>query len=192
MAFEAGDNVGLELLSWPQEQVVKCLVYYHPDDEQSLRQNQEDKLLALYQACRTTNHELLLEIIPPADTVVTDDTLARALGNLYAIGIFPDWWKLPPQKTGAAWNNVSAVIEAQDPLCRGVVILGLGASENELKSGFEQASGQSFCKGFAVGRSVFQASAEQWFAGEIDDQEVIQQVGENYSRLVQLWAQRQS
>jgi 5-dehydro-2-deoxygluconokinase len=171
---------------------VKCLVYYHPDDEQSLRQNQEDKLLALYQACRTTNHELLLEIIPPADMVVTDDTLARALDNLYAIGIFPDWWKLPPQDTDVAWNNVAAVIEAQDPLCRGVVILGLGASENELQRGFEQASGQTICKGFAVGRSVFQASAEQWFADEIDDNEVIEQVGTNYSRLVQLWAQRQS
>jgi len=192
LQFEAGDNVGLELLTWPQEQVVKCLVFYHPDDEPGLRQNQEAKLLELYQACRTTNHELLLEIIPPTDMTVTDDTLARALGNLYAIGIFPDWWKLPPQKTDAAWNNVSAVIKAQDPHCRGVVILGLGASENELKRGFEQASGQTLCKGFAVGRSVFQASAEQWFAGEIDDKEVTEQVGENYSRLVQLWAQRQS
>ena len=88
--------------------------------------------------------------------------------------------------------TLPAVIEAQDPLCRGVVILGLGASENELKRGFEQASGQTFCKGFAVGRSVFQASAERWFAGEIDDNEVIEQVGANYSRLMQLWAQRQS
>jgi len=167
-------------------------VFYDPDDEQCLRQNQENKLLALYRACRTTNHELLLEIIPPSDTVVTDDTLARALGNLYACGIFPDWWKLPPQKTDAAWNNISAVIKAWDPLCRGVVILGLGASENDLKHGFEQASGQTYCKGFAVGRSVFQASAEQWFAGEIDDKEAIEQVGANYSRLVQLWTQCQS
>ena len=153
---------------------------------------QENKLLALYQACRATNHELLLELIPPAASKVTDDTMARSLNNLYIRGIFPDWWKLPPQDTGAAWNNISAVIEAQDPLCRGVVILGLGVSENELKRGFEQASGQSLCKGFAVGRSVFQASAEQWFVGEIDDQEVIQQIGTNYSRLVKLWAQRQN
>jgi 5-dehydro-2-deoxygluconokinase len=190
LEFEAGDNVGLELHSWPQEQVVKCLAFYHPDDDPKLRQNQEAKMLALYQACRETSHELLLEIIPPADTDVIEDTLARALDNLYVRGIFPDWWKLPPQATTAAWAQIAAVIEKHDPLCRGIVLLGLGASEDELKRGFELASGQPLCKGFAVGRSVFQSPAEQWFAGTIGDNDVIEQVGANYSRLIQLWVQR--
>jgi 5-dehydro-2-deoxygluconokinase len=190
LEFEAGNNVGLELHSWPQEQVVKCLVFYHPDDEMELRQNQEDKMLVLYEACRATNHELLLEIIPPADTEVAEDTLARSLENFYDRGIYPDWWKLPPQETSTAWKQIAAVIEKHDPRCRGIVLLGLGASENELKHGFEIASEQPLCKGFAVGRSVFQSAAEQWFAGTIDDNEVIDQVGANYFRLVQLWAQR--
>jgi len=192
LEFEAGDNVGLDLLNWPQEQVVKCLAFYHPDDDQTLRQNQEEKMLALYQACQATNHELLLEIIPPSDSDVIEDTLARALDNLYVRGIFPDWWKLPPQETSAAWAQIAAVIEKHDPRCRGILLLGLGASEDELKHGFNLASGQPYCKGFAVGRSVFQSAAEQWFAGNIGDDEVIEQVGENYARLVQLWAQRES
>jgi len=190
LEFEAGDNVGLELRSWPQEQVVKCLAFYHPDDDPKLRHNQEAKMLALYQACRATSHELLLEIIPPADKDLIENTLARALDNLYVRGIFPDWWKLPPQATTAAWAQIAAVIEKHDPLCRGIVLLGLGASEDELKRGFELASGQPLCKGFAVGRSVFQSPAEQWFAGVIGDNEVIEQVGANYVRLVQLWEQR--
>jgi 5-dehydro-2-deoxygluconokinase len=190
LQFEAGDNVGLDLTSWPQEQIVKCLVFYHPDDDQALRLAQEDKMLALFEACRITNHELLLEIIPPADTKIDDNTLARSLDNLYARKIFPDWWKLPPQQTTTAWDNISRVIEENDPYCRGVVMLGLGASEDELKLGFELAAEQPLCKGFAVGRSVFQSPAEQWFAGKIDDSEVIEQVSQNYSRLVQLWAQR--
>lgn len=192
LEFEAGDNIGLELLSWPQEQVVKCLAFYHPDDDQALRQHQEEKMLALYQACRATNHELLLEIIPPSDSDVVEDTLSRSLDNLYARGIFPDWWKLPPQETSAAWAQIAAVIEKHDPRCRGILLLGLGASEDKLKRGFELASGQPLCKGFAVGRSVFQSAAEQWFAGNIGDDEVIEQVGVNYTRLVQLWAQRES
>jgi 5-dehydro-2-deoxygluconokinase len=190
LEFEAGDNVGLDLLSWPQEQIVKCLVFYHPDDMPDLRQQQEEKLQALYEACRITNHELLLEVIPPVDTDVTHDTMARALDNLYIRGIFPDWWKLPPQATREAWSQIAAVIEKHDSLCRGVVLLGLGATEDELKLGFELASGQPLCKGFAVGRSVFHSPAEQWFAGEIGDNEVIEQVEANYTRLVQLWAQR--
>jgi 5-dehydro-2-deoxygluconokinase len=192
LEFEAGDNVGLEIRNWPQEQVVKCLVYYHPDDEPELRLGQEDKMLALYEACRTTNHELLLELIPPSETVVAGDTLARSIDNLYDRGIFPDWWKLPPQATTEAWERITGVIKEHDPHCRGVLLLGLGASENELQHGFELAAGQPLCKGFAVGRSVFQSVAEQWFDDTINDGEVIRQVGENYLRLVQLWAQRSS
>jgi 5-dehydro-2-deoxygluconokinase len=190
LAFEAGDNVGLDLRSWPQEQVVKCLVFYHPDDDPELRRDQEDKMLVLSEACQATSHELLLEIIPPSASVVAEDTMARALHNIYTRGIFPDWWKLPPQETTAAWDQISGVIEKHDPYCRGIVLLGLGASEDELKRGFELAAGHSLCKGFAVGRSVFQSSAEQWFAGDISDNEVIEQVGGNYARLVKLWAQR--
>ncbi len=189
LEFEAGDSISLELLSWPQEQIVKCLVFYHPDDDPELRQDQENKIAALYEACRATNHELLLEIIPPPDSEVTEDTLARALDNLYVRGVFPDWWKLPPQATTTAWAQIAAVIEKHDPLCRGVVMLGLGASEDELQLGFELASGEPVCKGFAVGRSVFQVPAEHWFAGEIGDNEVIEQVGASYARLVQLWTQ---
>ena len=147
-------------------------------------------MLALYQACRSTNHELLLEIIPPSDTDVVEDTMARALDNLYVRGIFPDWWKLPPQTSTAAWTQIATVIEKHDPLCRGIVLLGLGASEDELKRGFELASRQPLCRGFAVGRSLFQSPAELWFAGKIGDNEVIEQVGKKYARLVQLWAQR--
>ena len=61
---------------------------YHPDDDPALCRVQEDKLLVLYQACRATEHELLMEVIPPFGSVVTDDTLARALDNLYKRGIF--------------------------------------------------------------------------------------------------------
>jgi 5-dehydro-2-deoxygluconokinase len=192
LEFEAGNNVGLAIQSWPQEQVVKCLVFYHPDDEQTLRLAQEEKMLGLYQACRVTNHELLLEIIPPVDAVTSEDTMSRALDNLYARGIFPDWWKLPPQESNAAWEKISTVIENNDPRCRGVVILGLGASEDKLKQGFDIAARHPICKGFAVGRSVFQAAAEQWFAGDISDEQVIEQVTANYTQLKQLWSCRAS
>ena len=122
--------------------------------------------------------------------MVAEDTLARAIDKLYARGIFPDWWKLPPQETSAAWERIASVIEEHDPHCRGVLLLGLGAGEDELQRRFELASGHPICRGFAVGRSVFQSPAEQWFTGAIGDSEVIDHVGKNYSRLVQLWLQR--
>ena len=32
LQFEHGRSIGTNLISWPQEHVAKCLVFYHPDD----------------------------------------------------------------------------------------------------------------------------------------------------------------
>ena len=55
------------LTHWPTEQVVKCLLHYHPDDAYGLRLEQEEQtVLELWQAVRANQvNELLLEIILP-------------------------------------------------------------------------------------------------------------------------------
>ncbi len=50
------------------------------------------------------------------------------------------------------------------------MLLGLNASEDQLKRGFDLAAGEPWCKGFAVGRSIFQGPAEAWFGGQTDDE----------------------
>ncbi len=47
----------------PLEHVVKCLVFYHPDDDPALREEQEAQVVSLLEACRATRHELLLEVM---------------------------------------------------------------------------------------------------------------------------------
>ncbi len=66
LAFDGTRSIGTTLIEWPREQVVKCLVGYHPDDEATLRVAQEERVHELWQATRASGHELLLEIIPPA------------------------------------------------------------------------------------------------------------------------------
>jgi hypothetical protein len=45
-------SVGTTLARWPKEQIVKCLVSYHPDDEPMLLLEQEAQLKTLYDATR--------------------------------------------------------------------------------------------------------------------------------------------
>ncbi|NEN67663.1 DUF2090 domain-containing protein, partial [Escherichia coli] len=54
-------NSGSQLIDWPLEHVVKCLVFYHPDDPAALREEQDALLLEVWQACNKSGHELLLE-----------------------------------------------------------------------------------------------------------------------------------
>jgi 5-dehydro-2-deoxygluconokinase len=187
LAFEAGDNVGLALRSWPAEHVVKCLVAHHPADTEPMALLQLDRLENLARACQATGHELLVEVIPPREMPCDTHTLAAAMQQIYARGVLPDWWKLPPPPDTTTWQHINAAIEQHDPHCRGVLLLGLEASEARLAQAFRAAAGQRWCKGFAVGRSLFAHAAEGWFAGSFSDDDVIADVAQRYQRLIGLW-----
>ena len=75
LRFDQTRSIGSALQAWPREQVVKCLVYFHPDDETLLRLDQEARLLELWEATRATGHELLLEVIAPV-------TASTPVGNV--------------------------------------------------------------------------------------------------------------
>jgi 5-dehydro-2-deoxygluconokinase len=187
LAFEGDNDVGIELSSWPVRHVVKCLVSYHPDDPDDLRERQERQLKRLYSGCRKTGHELLVEIIPPAGTSVDQRTVARALGRIYDAGVRPDWWKLEPSSDGAAWAHISRVIEERDPWCRGIVMLGLSAPIPDLVESFKAAAPFPLIKGFAVGRSIFHDVARDWLSNRIGDNEAIEAMVSRFSALVEGW-----
>ena len=189
LQFEAGDNVGLDLVSWPSEHVVKVLVNYHPDDATSVREATERRVLELYEACIRTEHELLLEVIVPDDSTRDDTTVATVMSRFYDLDVYPDWWKLPPP-TVAGWAHVNRVIDTYDSRCRGVLLLGLDAPEAVVAAGFEAAAGQDKCRGFAVGRTIFSAPARRWMSGAMSDEEAIEAIAQNYIRMVKLWQGR--
>ena len=187
LLFEAGSQLALALRAWPTEHVAKCLVSHHPDDNPALRAQQMAQLVALQQACIATDREFLIEVIPPREMGSAGDTLARALAQIYAAGVKPDWWKLPPQESTAAWERIGALIADEDPHCRGVLLLGLEASEEALVESFRIAAPHPVCKGFAVGRSIFADAAAAWFNGRCSDEDVVAEVAERYARLIALW-----
>ena len=187
LAFEAGPELALALRAWPTEHVAKCLVSYHPDDPAELRELQIRQLQALQLACVGTDRELLVEVIPPRELGLAPDTLARALEQIYAAGVWPDWWKLPPPDNALEWALIDACITRNDPHCRGVLVLGLEASEEALAASFATAAPHARCKGFAVGRSIFGEAASAWFAGTMGDDAVVADVAARYARLTRLW-----
>ncbi len=185
--FDPQNNFGLPLTRWPASHVVKCLVFYHPDDDMSLRLEQERRVRELSDDCQALGRELLLEVISSnSGQACNHETTANVMRRFYNLGVLPAWWKLESQ-TIAGWQGVAAVIERYDPLCRGVLLLGLDAPESELKQSFEVASQFPVCKGFAVGRSIFGESARQWFNGDCDDKTVIRDVARNYLAIIRLW-----
>jgi 5-dehydro-2-deoxygluconokinase len=187
LEFEGSADVAVELSSWPLNQVVKCLVIYHPDDPAELKGRQDRQLRRLFDACRKTRHELLLEVILPREMPVDSQTLSRALAQIYALDVRPDWWKLPPSGSAAHWQAIQDTISHEDPLCRGVLLLGLSEPEAELIACFASAAPFAIVKGFAIGRTIFHEVARTWFAGAMSDAAAVETIAANFSRLANAW-----
>lgn len=187
LQFEASADVATELAEWPLNHVVKCLVFYHPDDPPSLREAQERQLVRLADACRKTRHEFLLEVILPRGMPVDAGTVADCLQRFYALGIKPDWWKLEPSDDVAAWRNIEAVIRRNDPWCRGVVLLGLSAPMEDLMASIKLAAVIPIIKGFAVGRTIFYDVARDWLAGKMGDSAAVAAMATRFDTLTKTW-----
>lgn len=187
LQFEFSQDLGSRLVEWPVDHCIKVLCFYHPDDAAELRDVQIAKLRAAYDAARKVGRELLVEIISSKHGALKDDTAARALANVYAAGIKPDWWKLETQPGVEAWRQIDAAIEANDPFCRGVVLLGLDAPQSELVAGFAAAKTAKSVKGFAVGRTIFGEAARAWLDGRIGDDEAVAMMAQRFAGLVAAW-----
>ena len=97
-----------------------------------MQADQEATLTRLFRATRANRLEFLLEIIPSKVAPTSDTTAATLIDRFYALGIYPDWWKLEPMTSDAAWANATAAIARHDPFCRGIIVLGLDAPTEDL------------------------------------------------------------
>jgi 5-dehydro-2-deoxygluconokinase len=190
LRFEHGDDLGSRMIEWPLDHVAKCLCFYHPDDPDVLRAEQDARLLQLQDAALLVGREFLVEIISSRHHTLDDRTVSHVLSHLYDIGIRPDWWKLEPLSSSEAWRNVENVVLANDPSCRGVVILGLEAEEDALAASFRASADSGIVKGFAVGRTIFNHAAREWLLDRMSDTQAVDEMAARFARLIDLWTSR--
>ncbi|WP_408913778.1 5-dehydro-2-deoxygluconokinase [Brucella pseudogrignonensis] len=183
---ELGPDCG-GLVEWPVENVVKLLCFYHPDDSDDVKAQQEATVKRLFTAARRNRLEFLLEIIPSKVAPVNDMSTAKVIERFYEIGVYPDWWKLEPLKTTEAWRNACEAITRNDPHTRGIVVLGLDAPAEELEASLKVAADFDLVKGFAIGRTILGDVARQWLANKISDAEAIAEMAKRYRGFCDLW-----
>ena len=188
LRFDGTHSIASQLQHWPREHTVKCLVFYHPDDSAALRQEQDEWLQQIWEATRHSGHELLLEVIPPAECLSPIDegeSVVASIAHFYAMGLKPEWWKVGAMSR-AQWGALEALVQQHDPYCRGAVILGLSQPVEQLVEAFSQAP-TSLVRGFMIGRTVWAEPAKQWLSGAIDDMEFQRAVSHNFRQLIAGW-----
>jgi 5-dehydro-2-deoxygluconokinase len=187
LRFEFNQDLGSRLIDWPVDHCIKVLCFFHPDDPPTLKREQIEKLRQAYDAARKVGRELLIEIIASKNGTLGDTTVSSVLGELYDAGMKPDWWKLEPQVSRRAWEEIDRVIETRDPYCRGVVLLGLDSPQDVLEQGFAAAKSARTVKGFAVGRTIFGDAARAWLSGSMNDEQAIADMARRFEQLTDVW-----
>ena len=187
LRFEFSQDLGSRLVDWPVDHCIKVLCFYHPNDPAELKREQVDKLRQAYDAARKIGRELLIEIIASKNGPLDDTTVSSVLTELYDAGLKPDWWKLEPQASRRAWQEIDRVIEARDSYCRGVVLLGLDSPPDVLEQGFAAARHARTVKGFAVGRTIFGDAARAWLGGTMTDEQAIADMARRFEALTEVW-----
>ena len=149
LRFEFSQDLGSRLIDWPVEHCIKVLCFYHPDDAPALKREQIDRLRQAQDAARKVGRELLIEIIAGKHGSLDDGTVARILGELYDAGLKPDWWKLEPQASPRAWEEIDRVIEDRDSYLPWGSAAGARCAGGRPRAGFcgraAGADGQGLC-----------------------------------------------
>jgi 5-dehydro-2-deoxygluconokinase len=188
--FVGGPNPAATIRAWPEEHVVKCNLYMHPEDDVETRGLQEGRVLQLQDACIKNDRRLLLEVQASPGTSYDENSMVELLERFYEIGVRPDWWKVPPNGDPELWQRIGNVVREHDPYCAGILVLGQALEEAKLGEFFAVAASEPRCNGFAIGRSIYAEGARCWLAGEINDEELVASVAEGYRRMVDLWQKR--
>lgn len=183
---EVGKNFS-GLAAWPNQHIIKCLCFCHPEDTAEMWQVQADLIKSLYFAAQRNGLQFLLEVIPSKVARITDETTSDIIQRFYRLGVRPDWWKLEPLRSIEAWQNACDAILSNDQNVKGIVVLGLDAPAKQLSEGFELAAQFELVRGFAVGRTIFGDTAREWMAGEIDDVTAVNRMASNYQDLCEVW-----
>lgn len=202
--FEYGAEFGAHIEKF-NPTFVKILVRYNPEGDAGVNRVQRERIRLLSEYCRTHLHEFMLELLVPAtpkqraqcgndtkryDRELRPKLMARAISELQFAGIEPDVWKVEGLDSV---ENCERIVEvARNIPARsnvGVIILGRGEDDEQVRQWLNTAAKVPGIIGFAVGRTVFWEPLKSLYDKKISRDEAVQQITQNYKSLCDLWAQ---
>jgi myo-inositol catabolism protein IolC len=89
-------------------------------------------------------------------------------------------------ETREQWELIDRVLDKHDSECR-IIILGKGASVEDMEKGIKIAKSSRYVNGFAIGSTIFWDSWMQLLRNEIELSQVPDLIDRRYTQLVQKW-----
>ena len=195
--FEYGDDFAAHIEA-VNPGYVKALVRYNPSGDAALNTRQREKLALLSQYLQRKERPLMFELLVPAtsaqsggdyDTRSRPALMVQAIKELQDAGIEPQLWKV--EGVGRR-EDARALVEVAQRSGRsdvGLIVLGRGADDAQVKAWLDVAAPVPGFIGFAVGRTTFWDALERVLASEISRPDAVSEIARNYQHWVREFEQ---
>jgi len=199
--FEFGNKFG-EHIDKNSPVFVKALVRYNPSNR-SDNKIQLRRLKRLNDFCEKNGYRFMLEpLVPPTkaqlkqmkgdqrkfDKKLKPGLTVRMVQEIHKAGIDPDVWKVEAVESKKAWSEIAGTIRNNHSRrAVNIIVLGRGENTKLVDKWIKTAASTGLVNGFAVGRTIFFKSLEQYRDHEIKRAEAVEQIADNYLRMINQW-----
>ena len=199
--FEYGDDFGAHIEKLDPD-YSKVLVRFNPEDDGAVNERQLERLRRLSDWLLAHNRKFLFELLVPAteaqlakvngdphryDAELRPELMCRTIETVQRAGIEVDIWKIE----GVDDREDARMLARQtrrggrnQVLC---VLLGRGASDEQVDEWLRQAAPVDGFVGFAIGRSIWWDALKGYVDGVLERDVAAQQIADNYLRFIRVY-----
>jgi myo-inositol catabolism protein IolC len=201
--FEYGERFG-EVIEDYDPSFSKVLVRYNPEGDAEMNERQAGRLKRLGDWLHEHDRKFLFELLVPAephqldavggdekryDTETRPGLMMAAIRELQAAGVEPDIWKIEGIDDREACRQIAELVRSGGRDQVSCVVLGRGASDEQVDAWLRAGSGLPGYVGFAIGRSIFGGAIKALAAGDGNRSDGVADIAANYRRFIDVYEQ---
>ncbi|MGD2059883.1 MAG: DUF2090 domain-containing protein [Acidimicrobiia bacterium] len=200
--FEYGDDFGAHIEDYDPD-FSKVLVRWNPDDDESAKQVQGERLKRLGDWLHDNGRKFLFELLVPASErqlalVGGDggayDTEARPYLTLESIkeildaGVEPDIWKIEGLDRALSCQLLAELIRGDGREDVMAVVLGRGADDAKVEHWLRTGAPVTGYDGFAIGRTIWSDEVKAWNEGELTHDAAAAGIASNFRHFIDVYS----
>ena len=201
--FEYGSDFEAHLQEYSPT-FAKALVRYNPKDDKALNQRQLEKLKVLSDYCHANSMKFLIEPLVAAlpeqlekvdgdqgryDLEIRPKLMVEMVKQMQEAGVEPDIWKIEGLEKTSEYEAVVKQARSGGRDQVSAVILGRGASDEQVEKWLMAANKAEGVVGFAIGRSIFHEALMKYKIAELSREEAVEKIAQKYLHFYQIYTQ---
>ena len=176
--FEYGNAFGSHIKKWDPT-YAKALVRFDAKQKQG-NEIQNKRLKRLNDFCKNNDQKWLIEPLMTGKGSQFEQ-MKICIKQMRKARIDPDVWKVEGLSKPKQWQELYKLAKSD------IVVLGRGASKEQVEKWIIAAAKSGVVSGFAIGRTIFFSTLEKLRDKKITRKQAVETIAKNYLSFIRLW-----